>query len=428
MTTVDRRTLLNCVHCGLCLTACPTFRVGGNEADSPRGRLYLMRAVSEGRATFTREVTAHFDSCVGCRACESVCPAGVPYGRLLEATRDEMRARRSPSILAHLAGSLVFRGVLPHPRVLRALAVLTRAYQRSGMQALVRALGLLRWAPAHLRLLDELLPRPAPPVCSKGTGTLTDGATHVAFLRTCMMDVALPNVDRATRLVLERNRCAVTDVRSHGCCGALHAHAGRRAEAQALARRTIAAAEATGSEVYVTNSAGCGAAMKDYAHLLAGDPAWSERATHFAARVRDVSEYLAERGTETPRPHARRLARERVAYQDACHLAHGQGVRSAPRSVLASAPHVDLVDLPHSDWCCGSGGIYNVLQPRWADALLRDKTAAIRRTGADVLAVANPGCALHIGRGLRKAGLPTRVAHPVEILAQAYVDESARVD
>jgi glycolate dehydrogenase iron-sulfur subunit len=281
----------------------------------------------------------------------------------------------------------------------------------------VRTLGLTRWLPRRLRLLEELLPAPVTPVRApsrSGTGP------RVVFLRTCMMDVALPNVDRATRIVLQRNAGSVAETRAHGCCGALHLHAGRRDEARTLARRTIRAAETARGDVYVTNSAGCGAAMKEYAHLLADDDAWRERAAAFSARVVDVTEYLADHGLELPADAERRES-ARVVYQDACHLAHGQRVRSAPRVLLRSTPSVDLVDLPHSDWCCGSGGIYNVLQPDWSDAVLADKIATIRRTGAEVVAVANPGCLLHIGRGLRSAGLRTRTAHPVELLAEAYV-------
>ncbi len=413
-----RAALLSCVHCGLCLNACPTYRDTRHEGDSPRGRVYLMRAVQEGRLDFTPDVVRHIDSCIGCRACETVCPAGVDYGHLLEATRAEIGARvRRPwwQQLADDAG----HAVLARPRWLRVATVLTHLYVRSGLRRLARASGLLRVLPRPLRIAEEMLPesigvapalRVAPP--------LPADAPVIGLLRTCAMDLALPGVHAATRSACAAVGLRVVEPATGVCCGALHQHAGRLDEARALARATIAAFEATGVDLIATNSAGCGSAMKDYGHLLRDDPAWAARATAFAGRVRDIAEILAPR--VEARPPAATGRRVRVVYQEPGHLAHAQRVRQPPRRLLAALPDVDMVELAHPDWCCGSGGVYNLRQPDRGERLLANKIADVRAAGPEAVAVGNPGCLLHIGRGVRQAGLPARVVHPVELVAEAY--------
>ena len=414
-----RATLLACVHCGLCLTSCPTYRVDRNEADSPRGRIYLMRAVQEGRLGLTADVVEHIDGCVGCRACETTCPAGVQFGALLEATRAEITTTVRRPFLPRLVSAFIFRAVLPRPWMLRLVALATRFYQASGVRWLVVRSGLRARLPLSLRIAEELLPPTARARTRRAiTGPERDATSRgpIGFLRTCAMSIALPNVDRATRVVLARNGYEIVEPEGQSCCGALHVHSGRREEARALARREIALFEAAGVDLIVTNSAGCGSALKDYGHLLAADPEWHERAVRFASRVRDITELFAT----TPIAPPGGSVPDAIAYQDACHLAHAQRIRQPPRAMLAALPGATIVDLPQSDFCCGSGGIYNLARPQMGEQLLAEKIAAIRRSGATVLAVANPGCLLHIGRGLRNAGLPIRVAHPVELLAEAY--------
>ncbi len=422
----QRATLLACVHCGLCLDACPTYRDTRHEGDSPRGRIYLMRAVQEGRLDLTPDVTGHIDSCVGCRACESVCPAGVEYGSLLESTRAEIRARGPRAgvrgRLSGLAQDFGY-GLLTRPALLRVAAWLTHAYVRSGLQRVVRRSGALRLLPRGLRVAEELLPddmraprRPA---------AVPADAETLGLLRTCAMDLALPGVTAATHAACAAVGLRVIEPPGMACCGALHLHAGRLDEARALARQTIAAFEATGVEVVATNSAGCGSAMKEYGHLLCNDPAWADRAREFAARVRDIAEVLAPRVAAAP-PRAPQPGRPRlrVTYQDACHLAHAQRLRQPPRALLAALPGVDLVEMDHPDWCCGSGGVYNLVQLDRGERLLATKMAQVGATAATVVAVGNPGCLLQIGRGVRRSGLTIRVVHPVQLVAEAYADSS----
>lgn len=413
-----RAGLLACVHCGLCLNACPTYRDSRHEGDSPRGRVYLMRAVQEGRLGFTPEVVGHIDSCIGCRACETVCPAGVEYGSLLESTRAEIRAQVQRPWLQRWAQDAGY-GLLTRPAWLRVVAALTHGYVRSGVQRLARRSGVLRLLPRAARIAEEMLPPSRPRVAALSVPLPAD-APAVGLLRTCAMDLALPGVHDATRAACAAVGLRVIEPPQMGCCGALHSHAGRLDEARRLARDTIAAFEAASVEIVATNSAGCGSAMKAYGHLLRDDPAWAERAGRFGARVRDISEVLAPRVAAAPPPARPGRAAVRVVYQDACHLAHAQRLRQPPRQLLASLPGVALVEMAHADWCCGSGGVYNLLDVDRGERLLARKLEDVRAAGAEVVAVGNPGCLLHIGRGARLGGLPVRLAHPVELVAEAY--------
>jgi glycolate oxidase iron-sulfur subunit len=409
-----------CVHCGLCLAYCPTFSELGTEMDSPRGRIFLVKSLAEGRIQLTDSAVAHLDLCLGCRACETVCPSGVPYGQLIEAARAEIERQRPGGLPRRLFRWTNFSLLLAHPRMLRLAAAGLRFYQVSGLRALLRASGLLRLLPAALRHWEPLLPdlpsaaqrAPLPEV----TPPFGARRARVGLLTGCIQSVAFGPHNRATARVLAKNGAEVVAPRAQACCGALHAHAGEHATALDLARRTIEAFERADVDTVIVNTSGCGAHMKSYGLLLAADPAWRERAARFAARVRDVSEFLAEqplRGPLSPVPRT-------VTYHDPCHVVHGQKIRTQPRALLAQVPGLRLVDLPESDWCCGSAGTYNLTQPEMATRLQERKIAHVQATGADAVVTANPGCIIQIAQGLAAKGSPVQVLHIVEILDQAY--------
>jgi glycolate oxidase iron-sulfur subunit len=397
-----------CVHCGICLPQCPTYRVLGEEMDSPRGRVYLMRAAAEDRIGLTPTMARHLDLCLGCRACETACPSGVPFGQLLEATRGQLERR---GITAPQRDSATLRFVLdvfPRPARLGPMLHALRMYQRSGMQMLVRRLGLL--APfAKLRAMEALLPPlPAPaaplPELTPARGSRKRG--RVGMLLGCVQRFFYPDVNADTVRLLSAAGYDVVVPPAQACCGALHLHAGRIDEFRAMARSLIPAFADV--DLVVVNAAGCGSALKEYGHWLPGDAA-----RLFSERVRDVSEVLVD--ADLPlRPQ-----RETVTYHDACHLAHGQRIRTEPRELLRRIPGLTLVDLPDSELCCGSAGVYNLLEPEMAGELGRQKAARVRETGARVVAAGNPGCLMQIRQHCRSAGLAVEVVHPVTLLARA---------
>jgi glycolate oxidase iron-sulfur subunit len=409
-----------CVHCGLCLAYCPTFSELGTEMDSPRGRIFMIKSLAEGRMTLTDSVVDHLSLCLDCRACETVCPAGVPYGGLIEAAKAEIERTRPGSAPRRLFRWLNFGVVLSHPAVLRAAAAAMRAYQVSGLQRVVRSSGLARALPGTLSAWERLLPpipagaerRPLPPrIAAEG-----ERRGRVALLEGCVQSVVFGAHNRATARVLAKNGWEVVVPAGRGCCGALHAHGGDHAGAIDLARRTIDAFEATKADAIVVNTSGCGAHMKGYGALLAGDARYRERAASFARSVRDVSEFLAGtplRGPLSPVPMT-------VAYHDPCHVVHGQKIKAEPRTLLAQIPGLTLVNLAESDWCCGSAGIYNLTQPEMAERLLARKVAHIVESGAEAVVTANPGCILQIQQGLRERGRDVKVLHLVEVLSRAY--------
>jgi glycolate oxidase iron-sulfur subunit len=411
-----------CVHCGLCLAYCPTFSELGTEMDSPRGRIFLVKSLAEGRIQLTDSTAEHLDLCLGCRACETVCPSGVPYGQLIEAARAEIERQRPGPPLRRLFRWMNFSLLLAHPRMLRLAAAGLRVYQVSGLRSLLRTSGLLQLLPAPLRHWEPLLPElpsaadraPLPEV------TPARGArrVRVGLLTGCIQQVAFGPHNRATARVLARNGAEVVAPRAQACCGALHAHAGEHGTALDLARRTIEVFERADVEAVIVNTSGCGAHMKAYGLLLAGDPAWRDRAARFASRVRDVSEFLAEqplRGSLVP-------VERTVTYHDPCHVVHGQKIRTQPRALLAQVPGLRVVELKEADWCCGSAGTYNLTQPEMATRLQERKIAHVLATGADAVVTANPGCIIQIAQGLAAKGSPVQVLHIVEILDQAYGD------
>jgi glycolate oxidase iron-sulfur subunit len=395
-----------CVHCGICLPQCPTYRVLGQEMDSPRGRVYLIRAAAEGRVGLTPTIARHLDLCLGCRACETACPSGVPFGRLLEAARSQFERR---GVHARQRDGATMEFTLrwfPNPRRLAPMMRALRLYQRSGLQRLVRWLGLL--APfSRIRTMEALLPRvPAadavPPLVPARVKRRGRAGLHTG----CVQRFLFPGVNRDTARLLSVAGYDVVTPPGQECCGALHLHAGRLGEFRRMAGRFMTAWPAD-LDVIVTNAAGCGSALKEYGHWLGDD------AAAFSRLVRDVSEVLAE-GDLPLGPLA-----ETVTYHDACHLAHGQRIRSEPRQLLRRIPELKLIELPDSDLCCGSAGVYNLLEPGMADELGRRKAERLRETGARIVAAANPGCLMQITRHCRAQGLAIEVVHPVSLLARA---------
>lgn len=407
----DPALIEDCVHCGFCLPACPTYVLWGEEMDSPRGRIHLMKQGSEG-APLTERFARHIDLCLGCLACETACPSGVRYGRLLEATRQQVERRHPRGLRQRALRALLF-AVFPHPRRLALLRLKLLALDRLGLLRLVRSPRLARRLPAELRALLAVLPelRPAQPV-PRQTAALGRERRRVSLLLGCVQRVFFSDANAATARVLAAEGCAVVAPPGQGCCGALSLHAGREAEARGLARRAIDAFEAARADTLVVNAAGCGSAMKEYGHLLRDDPDYADRARRFAARVRDLSELLDELGSVGPR-HPVPLT---LAYHDACHLSHGQGLRRQPRAVLASIPGLVLREVAEPELCCGSAGIYNLVEPEAARALGDRKAAQLLASGAQGIVSSNPGCLLQIRAGLARAGRPLPVWHLAEVL------------
>ncbi len=407
-----------CIHCGLCLNACPTYRELGLEADSPRGRIYQMVQVAEGRMSISPSYLQHIDLCLGCRGCESACPSGVEYGRLVEAARAQIETQVKRPLAVWLARRFVFSYLLQSRFGLGVAGALLFLYQASGLQKLLRLSGLLKLV--GLEKLERLTPVAEAPFFFSRIGKTfpATGAQRyrVALLAGCIANVCFARLNEATVRVLQKNGCDVHIPREQTCCGALHAHAGLREEARKLARRNIDAFEAGDYDAILTNAAGCGAMLKEYHDLLAEDPAYAARARAFVERVKDVNEFLASIELN---PKLGRV--EAVAtYQDSCHLAHGQKVRAAPRKLLAAVPGLAFREMPLADLCCGSAGVYNVLHNEMAMSLLEKKMANIALTGAGVIVTANPGCMLQLRAGAAMSGGGRRVAHVVEILDEAY--------
>ncbi|HEU4391684.1 MAG TPA: heterodisulfide reductase-related iron-sulfur binding cluster [Blastocatellia bacterium] len=422
----NREGLLTCVHCGLCLPACPTYRTLGNENDSPRGRIYLMRALVDRRQGPGEAFIKHIELCLGCRACETVCPSGVPYGQLLEASRVEVLAqqRKSGSITAWLT-QFVLTKVFTRPRLLRMIMAGTRFVRDSGLAQLVFETGLggarLRLAVAVLLASKPVFPtrRPEePPAAAEGPGPPSPARTgrlRVALLRGCVMEGLFAETNRATERVLERSGCELVDAAGQVCCGALHAHAGAIDTARDLARRNIDAFAGSGCERIAVNAAGCGAARKEYEHLLANDPDCAARAREFSAKVRDISEIVSANGL----PDAQHPVELRVAYDAACHLIHAQRVTQQPIELLESIPGLVRVPLKGYEHCCGGAGIYNMLHPELSAEILAEKLDNIIASGADTVATGNPGCIMQIRAGLLMRGCAIEVVHPIELLDAA---------
>jgi len=431
-----REVAKDCVHCGFCLPACPTYQLWAEEMDSPRGRIYLVNQILDG-AELTAAAAEHFDRCLGCMACMTACPSGVQYDQLIEAARvwtEEARSEASPQERGESEGGSGFRpprgssardriaraaifSLFPYPRRLRAMTAPLRLAQRTGLdRRLARSDLPARVSPvlgAALRLAPPgVSAAEARPLPSRVPALGTRRAV-VGMLTGCVQSVFFPRVNAATARVLAAEGCDVIIPRGQGCCGALSLHSGREAEASAFARRTIAMFEQAGVDAVVVNSAGCGSAMKEYERLLRdADGGWAERAAEMSGKVRDLAEFLAELGPAAPR-HPLPVT---AAYHDACHLSHAQRITRQPRDLLRAIPGLSLVEVPDAGTCCGSAGVYNLLQPAAASELGARKAESVQSTGAPLLITANPGCSLQIAFALAERGQDIAVAHTAEVL------------
>jgi glycolate oxidase iron-sulfur subunit len=405
-----------CVHCGFCLPTCPTYVVLGVETDSPRGRIRLMKTVWEGRVGADADAfDKHIGQCLDCRACETACPSGVEYGKLVEGARSQILAARPRSRVERAIRAAAFDWLLPHPTRLTAFAALSVAAKKLGASTILRATRLR--AAGRLADLLDLVPDRASGAGPRGVmPAVGERVARVALFSGCVQGSVFGPTNAATARVLARNGIEVVVIDDQTCCGALHTHAGERERGRALARKNIAAFEDVDTDAIMVNAAGCGANMKEYGWLLKDDPTWAKRAEAFAARVRDATEFLGDLGLRE-RPGPLRL---RATYDDPCHLLHGQRISAQPRSLLAAIPELEVVPLAEADMCCGSAGTYNVTQPDLARALLDRKIANIEKTGADVVVTANPGCLMQIASGLRRARSKARVVHLLDLLDEAY--------
>jgi glycolate oxidase iron-sulfur subunit len=409
----ERRGIDACVHCGFCLPACPTYLTLEDENDSPRGRILLMRSMLEGALEPSdASVETHIARCLGCRACETVCPSGVPYGHLLEGTRATLAEHRPIPWVAR-----VILGVFERPWLMRAAMAGGRVFRATGLTALLSRLpgrAGFSMAMLHSTRRERRAPSRAP--------ASNESRGSVAPLTGCVMEGLFAPINRATERVLLANDYAVKSAPGQQCCGALHAHAGDADAARRLARANIAAFERAGADYICVNAAGCGAMMRDYPHLLADDPAWRDRAIEVAAKVRDVSELLSAAG-----PARGAEVRRRVSYDAPCHLVHAQRISTPPLDVLRAIPELALVPLTESDVCCGSAGIYNLVEPETSNIVLQRKLAHIAAADPDVVATGNPGCMMQIGAGLVRTRSRTRALHPVELLDESYRAPPQRV-
>jgi len=415
---LDKKLLKECVHCGLCLDYCPTYLVLGHEADSPRGRIYQIRQVYEGKVSpEDLDFREHIFACLDCRACQTACPSGVQYGAIIEAAR-AVASPVNPS--EKLVGRAILGSVFTRPRLLDIAGFGLRFYQRSGLQALMRRSGVLRVLPMRLQEMEAMLAptqggffRWRAPTVTPAKGQVR---YRVGFIEGCVMPQFFSDTNAATVRVLAANGCVVYSPPRQGCCGALQMHTGDRSVARDLARKNIDAFEPLDLDAIIINAAGCGSTLKEYGHLLADDPAYAARAESFARRVKDVSEFLASIELAPP-THAVPM---RVTYQDACHLVHGQGIRNQPRQLLRAIPGLELVEMMDSDVCCGSAGIYNLTHPDVSTQLLDQKMEHLLATGARAVVAPNPGCSMQLAYGARRKGVELQQLHVVDLLDRAY--------
>ena len=416
----SREALNNCVHCGLCQQACPTYTILGLEADSPRGRIHLIRGADEGSVGLSEAFLEHMDLCLACRACESACPSNVRYGGVIEEVRGQIHPQVEPrrSWLERAVRRWAFRRLLADHRKLRRLTRLLRFAQRTGAdRAGARVLRLL---PGYMAEMQPALPplpnrsgRETIPPLVPARGTPRH---RVGFFLGCVMDTLYADSNVASVRVLAENGCQVVTPGAQECCGAVMLHGGDAEQTLAQARHNVAAFEAAGVDAVIINAAGCGTTLKDYGHMLRDDPAWAERARAFSAKVKDLSEFLVQIGPVAPA----RAIDETVAWHDPCHLAHGQGIRSQPRQLLQSIPGLKLVDLPESDWCCGAAGIYNIEHFGMSMQVLDRKMEHIKGTGVGTIVSANPPCLLQLRLGAHRHGVDLKIVHLVDLLDRAY--------
>ena len=411
--------LYKCVHCGFCLQACPTYVETGLETESPRGRIALMKAVRSGRIGITDSVIQHWELCIQCRACEAACPSGVPYGRMIEATMAETARQRSSSWVSRLVSAAALNHVLPHQRRLSMVVGGARLYRKSGLHGAVRKLRLLKPFPRALSDLHDSLPD----ISAHGFGAHGQvipargkERARVGLLSGCVMPLVHGPQMESVVSVLSRNGCEVVIPNGQVCCGAIHSHVGDLEQARRLARSNIEAFFRAGVDAVVVASAGCGVRMKEYGDLLREDPDYGERATRFDSMVKDVHEFLAALPIAPPAGNLN----SKVTYQDSCHLSHAQGITRQPRELMDAIPGVRRVEMEHASRCCGAGGTYTITQREFSLRLLERKMRTVAATGANVLATANPGCAMQLEYGARRFGVPVSVRYVTDLLEESY--------
>ncbi|HWQ92184.1 MAG TPA: (Fe-S)-binding protein [Clostridia bacterium] len=419
---LDYSVVQQCMHCGLCLPTCPTYEATKVERHSPRGRIALMRAVADGRLEMSREFAEEMYFCLGCLACMSACPAGVNYAELFEHARAE--AEESGVLKApkrNLIRSFAIHWLFMDLNRLQLVGRALRLYQELGFQQLVRQSGILRLLPKRLRELEAMTPDIQPRFSAELISPVTPAAGQrryrVGLLVGCAQDLIFSDINRDTAEVLARNGCEVITPPEQHCCGSLHAHNGEWDLAGILARKQIDQFPPEQFDAIITNAGGCGSHLKHYHKLLATDPAYRDRAKLWDAKVKDIHEWLVEIGAKLP---SASLPEQVVTYHESCHLSHGQKIVGQPRALLRMIPNLRLIELPESSWCCGSAGVYNLVQPEMANQLLERKLHHIQSTGATTVATANPGCLLQVINGAKQRGLNLRVAHPITLLAEAY--------
>ena len=423
-----------CVHCGFCLPTCPSYRVIGKENDSPRGRIYLMDAINKGEAPLSAASVEHFDTCLGCLACTTACPSGVQYDKLLTSLRPQIQRNHSRPWPQKALRQLIF-ALFPYPDRIRLLLTPLALYQRLGLSKLMQSSGLLKRLSPNLAAMESLLP-PVTASCfsdnlpelvpAQNTDQNGEKRYRVGMILGCVQRVFFTGVNEATARVLSANGCEIVVPRSQGCCSALPEHQGETAQAQALARQMIDSFEGTGVDYVIINAAGCGHTLKEYGHILADDPDYAEKAKAFAAKVRDVQEFLAEVGLTTEL-HPLQSEPLAVVYQDACHLLHGQKISLQPRQILRQIPGLSLREPVDGALCCGSAGVYNMLQPEIAAELGQMKATALTNTGATLIASANPGCSLQIKQALEKQGKTVMLRHPMQLLDMSIRGEKLKL-
>ncbi len=414
----DPKLIDACVHCGFCLSTCPSYRVIGKETDSPRGRIYLMDAINEGDAPLATSTVQHFDSCLGCLACVTTCPSGVRYDKLIEATRPQVERNYERSLPQRLLRQLIF-SVFPYPNRMRLLLRPLGLYQKSGLQKMVRSLGFLKQISPQLAAMESVLPKISPKAFEdtipERIPAQVQQRYRVGMLLGCVQRMFNPDVNDATVRVLTANGCEVIVPQVQGCCGALPHHQGQEAQAQELARQMIDTFEQTGVDYVVINASGCGHTLKEYGSILKDDPVYKERALAFVKKVKDVQEFLAEVGL-TAKLNPLQEAPLTLVYQDACHMIHGQKISLQPRQLLRQIPGVRLREPIDAALCCGSAGVYNILQPEVAEELGQQKVTNLLNTGATMIASANIGCFVQISKHLALQGKEVPVLHPMQLL------------
>jgi glycolate oxidase iron-sulfur subunit len=409
----------DCVHCGMCLESCPTYEQSGEEQQSPRGRVYLIKAVAEGKLNVDEHFAEPVFSCLDCRACTTACPVDIDVGGLIEEARGQIRQAIPLNGWKGAVNKFFLHGVFPHHNRLRSLGGLLRFYQKSGMQKVVKKTKLIHIIPQHLAEMESIMPEVKVSVRKKFPSEIkAKGETKhkVAMLTGCVMDVFFSDINESTINVLTRNGNDVSIPKNQTCCGALHVHAGDREMGRKLAKQNIEAFENV--EKVIVNAAGCGCMMKEYAELFRDEPEWKVRAKEFEEKVVDISKYLHDTGYEKPKA----MMNTRITYHDACHLAHGQGIRKEPREILLDIPGVEMVQMPNADRCCGSAGIYNITNPEMADAVLKSKMENVPED-VEMISMGNPGCMMQMALGVQKYGRNQKIVHTVQLLDWAYQKE-----